>query len=121
MALAFKSQFGIPPLVSGLILTILVGMVIIGGIKRIGAVAERLVPTMIFLYVTVTIIIVFSRFNFIDDAFRVILESAFSVQAVGGALIGTSVQRAISLGVSRGVLSNESGLGSAAIAQSVSK
>jgi AGCS family alanine or glycine:cation symporter len=96
-------------------------MVIIGGIKRIGAVAERLVPTMIFLYVMGTVIIVFSHFTFIDDAFRVILESAFSVQAVGGALIGTSVQRAISLGVSRGVLSNESGLDSAAIAQSVSK
>jgi len=121
MALAFKSQFGIPPLISGLILTILVGIVIIGGIKRIGAVAERLVPTMIFLYVGGAMIIVISRFTFIDDAFRVIIESAFSMQAVGGALIGTSVQRAISLGVSRGVLSNESGLGSAAIAQSASK
>jgi len=121
MALAFKSQFGVPPLVSGLILSILVGVVIIGGIKRIGAVAERLVPTMIFLYVSGAMIIVISRFTFIDDAFRVIIQSAFSVQAVGGALIGTSVQRAISLGVSRGILSNESGLGSAAIAQSASK
>ena len=121
MALAFKSQFGIPPVISGLLLTFLVGVVIIGGIKRIGAVAERLVPSMITLYVAGAFFIVFSRFSFIDDAFRVIIQSAFSVQAVGGALIGTSIQRAISLGVSRGVLSNESGLGSAAIAQSASK
>ncbi len=121
MALAFKSQFGVPPLLSGFFLTILVGLVIIGGIKRIGAVAERLVPTMIFFYIGGALFIIFTRIQFVADAFGVIIESAFTAQAVGGALIGTSVQKAISLGVSRGVLSNESGLGSAAIAQSASK
>jgi len=121
MALAFKSQFGIPPLMSGLILTLLVGLVIIGGIKRIGAVAERLVPTMILFYISGALFIIISRISFIGEAFQIIITSAFSAQAVGGALIGTSVQKAISLGVSRGVLSNESGLGSAAIAQSASK
>jgi AGCS family alanine or glycine:cation symporter len=121
MALAFKSQFGISPLISGLILTALVGMVIIGGIKRIGAVAERLVPTMIFFYMTGALFVILTRIQFLGEAFQIIIQSAFSAQAVGGALIGTSVQRAISLGVSRGILSNESGLGSAAIAQSASK
>ena len=121
MALAFKTQFGVPPLISGLVLTVLVGLVIIGGIKRIGAVAERLVPTMIFFYMTGALIIIVVRFTHILEAFRIIFESAFTTQALGGALIGTSVQKAISLGVSRGVLSNESGLGSAAIAQSASK
>ncbi len=121
MALAFETQFGVPALLSGLVLTALVGFVIIGGIKRIGAVAERLVPAMIFLYIGGALIIIFSRINLVGDAFKIIIESAFSAQAVGGALIGTSVQKAISLGVSRGVLSNESGLGSAAIAQSASK
>ena len=121
MALAFESQFGVPALISGLILTLLVGLVIIGGIKRIGAVAERLVPTMILFYISGALIIILSRISFVGEAFQIIISSAFSAQAVGGALVGTSVQKAISLGVSRGVLSNESGLGSAAIAQSASK
>ncbi len=121
MALAFKSQFGIPPLWSGLALTLMVGLVIIGGIRRIGAVAERLVPTMIIFYVCGALFIILAKISHIGEAFQIIISSAFSAQAVGGALIGTSVQKAISLGVSRGVLSNESGLGSAAIAQSVSK
>ncbi|KON28735.1 amino acid carrier protein [miscellaneous Crenarchaeota group archaeon SMTZ-80] len=121
MALAFKSQFGIPPIFSAILLTALVGMVIIGGIKRIGAVAERLVPAMIILYIVGAFIVILSKITLIGVAFKVIIEAAFSAQALGGALIGTSVQKAISLGVSRGVLSNESGLGSAAIAQSASK
>ncbi len=121
MALAFKSQFGIPPIFSAILLTALVGMVVIGGIKRIGAVAERLVPAMIILYIVGAFIVILSKITLIGVAFKVIIEAAFSAQALGGALIGTSVQKAISLGVSRGVLSNESGLGSAAIAQSASK
>ncbi len=121
MALAFKSQFGVPPLLSGTVLTLLVGLVIIGGIKRIGAVAERLVPGMIVFYFAGALAVILSNVSHILDAFEIIFTSAFSTQAVGGALIGTSVQKALSLGVSRGVLSNESGLGSAAIAQSASK
>ena len=121
MALAFQSQLGVPPLVSGLVITFLVGLVIIGGIKRIGAVAERLVPSMILLYFAGAFVVIISNIAHIGEAFRLIFESAFTGRALGGALIGTSVQRAISLGVSRGVLSNESGLGSAAIAQSASK
>ncbi|RMG64893.1 MAG: sodium:alanine symporter family protein [Calditrichaeota bacterium] len=121
MALAFQSQLGVPPLVSGLVITLLVGLVIIGGIKRIGAVAERLVPGMILFYFAGAFVVIIANVTHIGEAFRIIFESAFTGKALGGALIGTSVQRAISLGVSRGVLSNESGLGSAAIAQSASK
>lgn len=121
MALAFKTQFGVPPLISGIVLTVLVGLVIIGGIKRIGAVAERLVPTMIVFYFLGALTVILVNVAHIVEAFEVIFASAFTTRALGGALIGTSVQKAISLGVSRGVLSNESGLGSAAIAQSASK
>jgi AGCS family alanine or glycine:cation symporter len=121
MALAFRSQFGVPTLVSAVVITLLVGLVIIGGIKRIGAVAERLVPTMIFLYLAGAAIILIARFACLDDAFALIIRSAFSVKAVGGALVGTSVKQAISLGVRRGMLSNEAGLGSAAIAQAAAK
>ncbi|MFQ5669451.1 MAG: amino acid carrier protein [Acidobacteriota bacterium] len=121
MALAFKDQFGIPFWASALILVVLTGMVIIGGIKRIGPVAEKLVPAMIIFYLLGAGIILIARFSLIPDAFLLIFRSAFSARAAGGALIGTSIQQAIRMGVARGVLSNESGLGSAAIAQAASK
>jgi len=121
MALAWKSQFNIPTLVSAAFITVFVGLVIIGGIKRIGAVSEKLVPTMILFYIGGVLFILIAKISELDDAFVIIFQSAFSVKAVGGALIGTSVQKAISLGVRRGVLSNEAGLGSAAIAQSAAK
>ncbi len=121
MALAFKSQFGIPTIVSAVVLTILAGLVIIGGIKRIGAVSEKLVPSMILLYFLGVMVILIVRVNYLWDAAVLIFKSAFSVKAAGGALVGTSIQKAISLGVRRGVLSNEAGLGSAAIAQSAAK
>ncbi len=121
MALAFKTQFGVAPIISGTILTLLVGLVILGGIKRIGAVAEKLVPSMILFYFLGALAVILSNISHLIEAFDIIIASAFTPQALGGALIGTSVQKALSLGVSRGVLSNESGLGSAAIAQSASK
>jgi|Deesub1362B_J571_1020462.scaffolds.fasta_scaffold02690_3 AGCS family alanine or glycine:cation symporter len=121
MALAFKSQFGVPTLVSAIVITFLVGLVIIGGIKRIGAVSEKLVPSMIVLYFLGAMVILIIKVDQIASAFALVFKSAFSIQAAGGALIGTSVQKAISLGVRRGVLSNEAGLGSAAIAQAAAK
>ena len=121
MALAVKTQFGIPTIISAVIITLLVGVVIIGGIKRIGAVAEKVVPSMIIFYILGALVILIMKFTELDDAIKLIITSAFSLKAAGGALIGTSIQKAISLGVRRGVLSNEAGLGSAAIAQSAAK
>jgi AGCS family alanine or glycine:cation symporter len=121
MALAFNDQFHVPFLASAIVLTFLVGLVIIGGIKRIGDVSERLVPTMILLYFGGALIILIGRIHQIPAAFELIIQSAFGVRAVAGAMVGITVQKAISLGVRRGVLSNESGLGSAAIAQAASK
>ncbi len=121
MALAFNDQFGVPFWLSGLVITSMVGAVILGGIKRIGSVSERLVPTMIILYFTGATVIILANISHLTQAFSVIFKSAFTVKAVGGAMVGTSVRLAISIGVRRGLLSNESGLGSAAIAQSASK
>jgi AGCS family alanine or glycine:cation symporter len=121
MALAFNVQVGAPFWLSGLILTVFVGAVILGGIKRIGKVSERLVPTMIFFYFGGALIIILANITNLPAAFEIIFKSAFSVKALGGAMVGTSVRQAISVGVRRGLLSNESGLGSAAIAQSASK
>ncbi len=121
MALAFNDQFSVPFWLTGLVITTMVGAVILGGIKRIGSVSERLVPTMIILYFCGAMVIILANITNLPHAFSIIFKSAFSIKAVGGAMVGTSVRLAISIGVRRGLLSNESGLGSAAIAQSASK
>jgi len=121
MALAFNDQFSVPFWLTGLVITTMVGAVILGGIKRIGSVSERLVPTMIILYFCGALVIILANVTNLPHAFSIIFKSAFSVKAVGGAMVGTSVRLAISIGVRRGLLSNESGLGSAAIAQSAAK
>jgi AGCS family alanine or glycine:cation symporter len=121
MALAFNDQFGVPFWLTGLVITTMVGAVILGGIKRIGAVSERLVPAMIIFYFVGALIIIIANISNLPHAIGVIFKSAFSIKAVGGAMVGTSLRQAMILGVRRGMLSNESGLGSAAIAQSASK
>jgi len=121
MALAFNDQFNVPFWLTGLVITTMVGAVVLGGIKRIGGVSERLVPTMIILYFGGATVVILANITNLPAAYAVIIKSAFSIKAVGGALVGTSVKQAISIGIRRGVLSNESGLGSAAIAQSASK
>jgi len=120
MALAVNTEFSIPFWVTGLLLAIFTGIVTIGGIKRIGEVTEKLVPSMIFLYFGGALIIILANFSGIPEAFKIIFQAAFTGKAAAGALIGTSIQRAISIGVSRGVLSNESGMGTASIAQAAS-
>jgi len=121
MALAFNDQFGIPFWLTGLVITTFVGAVILGGIKRIGMISERLVPTMIIFYFAGTIIVILANITNLPNAITIIFKSAFSIKALGGAMVGTSMKQIISMGVRRGLLSNESGLGSAAIAQSASK
>jgi AGCS family alanine or glycine:cation symporter len=97
-------------------IAILVGMVIIGGIKKIGAVSERLVPAMIAFYIFFAVWIILANITRIPEAFAVIFKSAFGLQPLLGASVGIAIQS----GVSRGLLSNEAGLGSAAIAQGAS-
>jgi AGCS family alanine or glycine:cation symporter len=104
-----------------MVLMTMVGAVVLGGIKRIGSVSERLVPTMILFYFGGAIIVIGANIMHLPEAFAVIFKSAFTIKAVGGGLVGTSVKQAISIGIRRGLLSNESGLGSAAIAQSASR
>ncbi|MCP4570672.1 MAG: alanine:cation symporter family protein, partial [FCB group bacterium] len=121
MALAFNQQLGIPFIATGAVASILVGLVIIGGIKRIGKTAEILVPAMILLYFSGALVILFMNFSKIPGAFSWIFQSAFSPQAAVGGFIGHSVKMALQFGVRRGLLSNESGLGSTPIAHAASK
>lgn len=121
MALVFNKEFQIPFWLSGLVITTIVGAVILGGIKRIGSVSERLVPTMIIFYFAGAIVVILAHITHLPSTIAVIFKSAFAIKAVGGGLVGVTIKQVISQGIRRGLLSNESGLGSAAIAQSASK
>jgi AGCS family alanine or glycine:cation symporter len=102
--------------VLGAIVAVLVGAVIIGGIKKIGYVSEKLVPSMIVFYIVAALIVIIAKYDQIPAAFMIIFKSAFGLQPLVGASVGMAIQN----GVSRGLLSNEAGLGSAAIAQGAS-
>ena len=121
MALAVREQFGAPPWLTGLLISILVGLVILGGIRRIGAVAERLVPIMILFYFAGALLVILTHIDQVPQALWLIISSAFSPQAALGGAVGIGIQQAIRFGVARGILSNESGLGSAAIAHGAAK
>jgi AGCS family alanine or glycine:cation symporter len=107
--------------VVGLTLAFLVGIVIIGGIRRIAHVASRIVPFMCVLYVTGALVILFKNYSAIGGAFAQIFQYAFRPVAVGGGFAGVVLSRTIQKGVARGVFSNESGLGSAPMAHAAAK
>ena len=100
----------------GIALAVIVGVVIIGGIKRIASVTEKVVPFMAIIYVMACLFIIFSNFNYIDDAFGLIFSNAFSMQAGFGGLVGVMI-----VGFQRAAFSNEAGAGSASIAHSAVK
>lgn len=110
-----NEAFQIPMWVTGLVLTILTAVVIIGGIKSIAKVCERLVPFMAITYVLGCLIVLGMKINGIPDTVMLILNSAFSGQAVVGGFLGAGMKEAIRFGIARGLFSNESGLGSAPI------
>ena len=100
----------------GIIMMILVGIIIIGGIKRIASVTEKVVPFMALMYIIACLYIIFSNFSFVDDAFGMIFTQAFSPQAGLGGLLGVLIT-----GFRRAAFSNEAGAGSASIAHSAVK
>ncbi len=105
----------------GVILAILVGIVTIGGIRRIASVASRVVPFMCAIYVGGALVVLAKNAAVIPEAFSHIFRYAFTPMAVGGGLFGTVMARTVQKGVARGVFSNESGLGSAPIAHGAAK
>jgi len=118
---ASRTIFGleVPLWVPGALITVAVGLVLIGGIKRIAGTAERLVPTMIVIYVATAVVYILMNAGKLPHVFGQIFAEAFSPTAAVGGFIGASVAQAIAAGVSRGVLSNEAGLGSAPIAHGI--
>ena len=117
---AVSGLFGLDPMVTGIALTVLVGVVVLGGVKRIGQVTSLLVPFMSVFYVAAGIVVILMRITDIPGVFAAIFSSAFSFEAVGGGVFGYAIMIAMKNGFARGVFSNEAGLGSAPIAHAAS-
>jgi AGCS family alanine or glycine:cation symporter len=116
-----EEYFGVPSIATGIILAILVGMVIIGGIKRIGAVTGRLVPVMLALYLLAGIYVLIINFRAIPEIFSLIFTSAFSPIESSGAFLGGTMGYAFMFGMKRALFSNEAGQGTSPIAHSAAK
>jgi alanine or glycine:cation symporter, AGCS family len=108
--------FGVPKIATGIVIAVLCFLVIVGGVKRIGAVASKIVPLMAVFYIVGALIVIFANIGGIGSAFALIFSDAFSGTAATGGFVGAGVAQAIRFGVARGVFSNEAGLGSAPIA-----
>ena len=111
-----RTTFGVKPAISGIVLTVLAACVIIGGVKMIARVCEKIVPFMAFFYVAGCIAILIINREFIGPALMLIVESAFSAKAAAGGFVGSTLMTACRYGMARGLFSNESGLGTAPIA-----
>ncbi len=121
MAAALGSSFGMPTWITGVVVAALVAVVIMGGIHRIGDVAGKLVPAMIVLYLGAALVIIIINIAEVPAAIGMIFTYAFTPAAATGGFAGAAVAAAIRFGVARGVFSNESGLGSAAIAHAAAQ
>lgn len=118
---ALSSNFGVPNWVTGAILMVLVGAVLMGGIKRIADVAGKLVPLMTLFYIAAGLAVLVVYADEVPAAFALIIHSAFNPVAAQGGFAGAAVWAAIRFGVARGVFSNEAGLGSAPIAHAAAQ
>ncbi len=117
IAEAMNSSFAIPHWLTGVVLAVLTGFVLLGGIKRIGAVAERLVPGMCIAYIAAALFVLVVHAGDIPGAFARIFSEAFRPSAATGGFAGATIMMALRYGVARGIFSNEAGLGTAGIAQ----
>jgi AGCS family alanine or glycine:cation symporter len=113
--------FDVPQLFTGIVLMILVGGVILGGIKRIASVTSWLVPIMAIAYITMGLLVIILNVSALPAAFATIIDSAMTGSAASGGFAGASVWMALRMGVARGIFSNEAGLGSAPIAHAAAK
>ena len=112
IAANLSSGFGIPPYLTGTVLMALAGLVILGGLKRIAAVTEKLVPFMVVVYMAGTAMIFLLNIHMAGEIFTSIFRGAFGLRAAGGGLLGAGMRKAVVMGMKRGVFSNEAGLGS---------
>lgn len=121
VASVLAQDYGIPTYISGLVLAALAAAVILGGIKRIGQVAGKLVPFMALAYVASALIVIIMHVDQLPSAIEIIITSAFNPVSATGGFAGATVWAAIRFGIARGVFSNEAGLGSAPIAHAAAQ
>jgi AGCS family alanine or glycine:cation symporter len=121
VASIFQATFHIEPWVTGVVLMLMTGLVILGGIRSIGRFTSFLVPFMIIGYVSTALVVLAVNASEIPQALSLIFYHAFNPIAAGGGFAGAAVAAAIRFGVARGVFSNESGLGSAPIAAAAAR
>ena len=117
IALSCSRSFGIPAWVVGIVVTTLLALVIIGGVKRIANVAQIIAPVMAMVYIVLAIIVLLVNWQVVPDVFMQMLRGAVGVNEVSGALIGST----IAWGVKRGIYSNEAGQGTGAIVAAAAK
>jgi len=121
VALALETTWGVPEIATGVVLAVLTGIVIIGGIQRIGKVTEKLVPAMAVFYVVGALVIIVLNLGQLPEAFALIFSHAFAPASAAGGFTGATISAAMRFGVARGVFSNEAGLGSAPIAHAAAR
>jgi len=121
IAEVMESSFNVPTLITGLVLAVVAFVIIIGGIKSIGRVASKLVPFMAISYVIIGLIILALNFEGVPAAFSSIFTNIFGFEQVAGGFVGAAIVQVISMGVNRGLFSNEAGQGSAPIAHAAAQ
>ncbi|MBQ8250138.1 MAG: sodium:alanine symporter family protein [Clostridia bacterium] len=120
IAVALESTMNVPSLVTGIVLTVIAASVILGGMRRIASVNEKMVPFMAVFFVICSVVALVINYKEIPDAFALIFREAFNFRSAAGGVAGYGVLTAMHYGFSRGVFSNEAGLGSAPIAHASS-
>jgi len=121
IATSMESTFGFSPVVVGGVLSILLGLVILGGITRIAAVTSRIVPIMALIYIIGAFAVIFANIENVGPAFASVISDAFTGSAAAGGFLGATLAYAFNRGVNRGLFSNEAGQGSAPIAHAAAK
>ena len=116
-----KFTFNVPLVISGIIITVCAALVILGGLSNISKVCEKLVPFMALFYVGGSLIILILNIQYLPNTILLILKSAFTTRAAGAGFVGSTMITACRYGVSRGLFSNESGLGTAPIVSASAK
>ncbi|MBQ3706081.1 MAG: alanine:cation symporter family protein [Clostridia bacterium] len=113
-----EAVFGVPTWVTGVVIMVLVGLVVVGGLKRIASVTEKIVPFMVILYMVGTVAIFIINISHFGAVFSAIFRGAFAAKSAAGGIVGYGIKLAIEQGMKRGVFSNEAGLGSSVMVHS---
>ena len=120
IAVNMQNAFGVPTLWTGIVLMVIAGLVVVGGLKRIASVTEKLVPFMAIAYVLLALFVVLTHIGTFPAVLASIFKGAFGMKAIGGGIVGAGVKEALTWGMKRGVFSNEAGLGSSVMVHSTS-